>query len=68
MAAAVVCIVRRWIRDFNIVRRGANREVSHVVSVKGTCYFRPSIELREFGSAYGRLPRWAQQLALHTAA
>ncbi len=62
--AAFAGTVRRMVGDFNTVRLGANRDVAHVVRVGRVAHFQPSRELREFGNAYCRLPRWARWLAV----
>lgn len=59
--------LRRFVGDFNTVRRGADREVSHVVVIGHHAHFQMSCDMRDFGNAYGRLPRWARALAVALA-
>ena len=59
--------LRQLWRDFNTVRLGASRSVSHVTRMGDVVYFDMSRETRAFGQAYGRLPRWMLRLAMWMA-
>ena len=59
--------LRQLWRDFNTVRLGASRPVSHVTRMGDVVYFDMSREMRAFSQAYFRLPRWALRLAMWMA-
>ncbi len=53
------------VRDFMIVVRESNREISHVVDLGGGWkMFQPSRELMEYGRAYSNLHPRLRKLAL----